>query len=100
MPCAVASAARVAVDGAHSDYRLYALSEREEQILKTLVHGYSNKTIAHMHSVTEATKDPYEGHLAEESLANRSQAAIWPSGTLTFRKNQMERATTLNGHRV
>jgi len=32
---------------------LYALSERKAQIL--LVRGYSNKMIARMHSVTEAT---------------------------------------------
>src|SRR5690242_2726088 len=45
MPCAVGSAAKAVVDGADSDYRLYALSEREEQILQALVHGYSNKMI-------------------------------------------------------
>jgi len=77
MPCAVGSA-EAAVDGAHSDYRLYALSEREEQILKALVGGYSNKMIARIHSVTESTvKVHMKAILRKIRVSNRTQAAIW-----------------------
>jgi DNA-binding NarL/FixJ family response regulator len=85
MPCAVGSAANGAVDGADSDYRRYALSEREEQILKALVHGYSNKMIARMHSVTEATvKAHMKAILRKIRVANRTQAAIWALRNSSF----------------
>ena len=78
MPCAVGLAAKSAVDGTESDYRRYALSEREEQILKALVRGYSNKMIARMHLVTEATvKAHMKAILRKIRVANRTQAAIW-----------------------
>jgi two-component system nitrate/nitrite response regulator NarL len=78
IPCAARSAAKAAVDGADSDYRRYALSEREEQILKALARGYSNKMIARVHSVTEATiKAHMKSILRKIRVANRTQAAIW-----------------------
>jgi two-component system nitrate/nitrite response regulator NarL len=78
MPCASDWKAKGAVDGADSDYRRYALSEREEQILKALVRGYSNKMIARIHSVTEATvKVHMKAILRKIRVANRTQAAIW-----------------------
>jgi two-component system nitrate/nitrite response regulator NarL len=56
----------------------HGLSEREEQILKALVRGYSNKMIARMHSVTEATvKVHMKSILRKIRVANRTQAAIW-----------------------
>jgi two-component system nitrate/nitrite response regulator NarL len=56
----------------------YGLSEREEQILKALVRGYSNKMIARMCSVTEATvKAHMKSILRKVRVANRTQAAIW-----------------------
>lgn len=78
MPFAVGVPANDAVDGAAADYRAYALSGREEQILKALVRGYSNKMIARMHSVTEATvKVHMKAILRKIRVANRTQAAIW-----------------------
>jgi two-component system nitrate/nitrite response regulator NarL len=60
------------VGGAHG------LSEREEQILKALVRGHSNKMIARMYSVTEATvKVHMKSILRKIRVANRTQAAIW-----------------------
>jgi two-component system nitrate/nitrite response regulator NarL len=71
LPCAVASSAR-------GDFRAYALSEREEQILRALVRGYSNKMIARMHSLAEATvKVHMKAILRKIRVANRTQAAIW-----------------------
>ena len=55
---------------------LYALSERKAQIL--LVRGYSNKMIARIHSVSEATvKLHMKAILRKIRVANRTQAAIW-----------------------
>ena len=85
MPCAVGLEAKGAVDGTDVDYRLYALSEREEQILKALVHGYSNKMIARMHSITEATvKAHMKAILRKIRVANRTQAAIWALRNSSF----------------
>ena len=54
------------------------LSEREEQILKALVRGHSNKMIARTYAVTEATvKVHMKSILRKIRVANRTQAAIW-----------------------
>lgn len=54
------------------------LSEREEQILKALVRGHSNKMIARTYSVSEATvKVHMKSILRKIRVANRTQAAIW-----------------------
>jgi len=54
------------------------LSEREEQILKALVRGHSNKVIARTCAVTEATvKVHMKSILRKIRVANRTQAAIW-----------------------
>jgi DNA-binding NarL/FixJ family response regulator len=54
------------------------LSEREEKILKALIHGHSNKVIACMNSITEATvKVKMRSILRKIQVANRTQAAIW-----------------------
>jgi len=56
----------------------HGLSEREEQILKALVRGHSNKVIARMCTVTEATvKVHMKSILRKIRVANRTQAAIW-----------------------
>jgi two-component system nitrate/nitrite response regulator NarL len=106
-PCAVGLEAKRAVGGADGDYRLYALSEREEQILKALVRGYSNKMIARMHSVTEATiKAHMKSILRKIRVANRTQAAIWALRNSSFSKglkdegasNDAQEVRLLNGH--
>jgi two-component system nitrate/nitrite response regulator NarL len=57
---------------------LHGLSEREEQILRALVRGHSNKVIARMCTVTEATvKVHVKSILRKIRVANRTQAAIW-----------------------
>jgi two-component system nitrate/nitrite response regulator NarL len=54
------------------------LSEREEDILKNLVNGSSNKLIARICTVTEATvKVHIKSILRKTRVANRTQAAIW-----------------------
>jgi two-component system nitrate/nitrite response regulator NarL len=56
----------------------HGLSEREAQILKALVRGHSNKVIARMCTVTEATvKVHVKSILRKIRVANRTQAAIW-----------------------
>jgi two-component system, NarL family, nitrate/nitrite response regulator NarL len=65
---------------AHVDPQLRSggLSEREGQILKGLMKGHSNKVIARMCDVTEATiKVHMKSILRKIRVANRTQAAIW-----------------------
>jgi two-component system, NarL family, nitrate/nitrite response regulator NarL len=62
---------------AHSR-RLPKLSEREAQILDSLVKGYANKVIARNCEITEATvKVHMKSILRKIQVANRTQAAIW-----------------------
>jgi two-component system nitrate/nitrite response regulator NarL len=57
---------------------VHGLSEREDQILKALVRGHSNKVIARMCTVTEATvKVHVKSILRKIRVANRTQAAVW-----------------------
>jgi DNA-binding NarL/FixJ family response regulator len=107
MPCAVGLEAKGAVDGASTDYRLYALSDREEQILKALVRGYSNKMIARMHSVTEATIKTHMKRIVRKiRVANRTQAAIWALRNVSFLEklndqgasNVSQEVRLVNGH--
>ena len=56
----------------------HALSMREEQILRGLVKGHSNKVIARTCEVTEATiKVHVKSILRKIRVANRTQAAVW-----------------------
>ena len=56
----------------------HCLSEREDQILKELVQGHSNKVIARSFDLTEATvKVHMKSILRKIRVANRTQAAIW-----------------------
>jgi two-component system nitrate/nitrite response regulator NarL len=56
----------------------HGLSEREEEILKGVVRGYSNKMIARTCGVTDATiKVHMKSILRKIRVANRTQAAIW-----------------------
>lgn len=83
MPCVRSLLANDASDGISRDGMArgsgaHGLSEREEQILKALVRGHSNKMIARMYSVTEATvKVHMKSILRKIRVANRTQAAIW-----------------------
>lgn len=62
---------------AHSR-RLPRLSEREEQILDSLVKGHANKVIARTCEITEATvKVHMKSILRKIQVANRTQAAVW-----------------------
>jgi two-component system nitrate/nitrite response regulator NarL len=55
-----------------------ALSQREEQILRCLVRGESNKQIAIRLNITEATvKVHLKSLLRKIACSNRTQAAIW-----------------------
>lgn len=54
------------------------LSQREEEILKGVVRGHSNKMIARSCGVTDATiKVHMKSILRKIRVANRTQAAIW-----------------------
>jgi two-component system nitrate/nitrite response regulator NarL len=78
VPCSRGLPANGAGDNAAHVRGGHGISEREEQILKALVRGYSNKMIARMHSVTEATvKVHMKSILRKVRVANRTQAAIW-----------------------
>lgn len=100
-PCAVGLMAKDAVDGANADCWSYALSEREEQILKALVSGYSNKMIARMYSVTEATvKVHMKAILRKIRVANRTQAAIWAIRNAYFPKELKDEGAINNTQEV
>jgi two-component system, NarL family, nitrate/nitrite response regulator NarL len=65
-------------DGGSSIRDFHSLSMREEQILKGLMVGHSNKMIARTYNVTEATiKVHMKSILRKIRVANRTQAAIW-----------------------
>jgi len=68
----------LAKDAGDSSAGGHGLSEREEKILKALIHGLSNKLIACMNSITEANvKVKMRSILRKTQVANRTQAAIW-----------------------
>jgi two-component system nitrate/nitrite response regulator NarL len=59
----------------------HGLSQREEEILKSVVRGHSNKMIARTCGVTDATiKVHMKSILRKIRVANRTQAAIWALG--------------------
>jgi two-component system, NarL family, nitrate/nitrite response regulator NarL len=65
-------------DGASSIRNFHSLSKREEQILKGLIVGHSNKMLARTCDVTEATiKVHMKSILKKIRATNRTQAAIW-----------------------
>jgi two-component system, NarL family, nitrate/nitrite response regulator NarL len=67
-----------AFDGSFSIRVRHGLSEREEQILKSVVKGHSNKMIARTLDIAEATvKVHMKSVLRKIRVANRTQAAIW-----------------------
>ena len=67
-----------ASDGSFSNRIRHGLSEREEQILRDLVKGLSNKIIARKLDIAEATvKVHMKSILRKIRVANRTQGAIW-----------------------
>ena len=99
----------VGADDSAARASIHRLSEREEQILKALVRGFSNKMIARMHSVTEATvKVHMKSILRKIRVANRTQAAIWALKTGLFSDGiaeegpstpkAIQKASPVNGH--
>jgi len=57
---------------------VHGLSQREEQILKSVVRGHSNKMIARTCGDTDATiKVHMKSILRKIRVENRTQAAIW-----------------------
>jgi two-component system nitrate/nitrite response regulator NarL len=65
-------------DGYFSIQVRHGLSEREEQILKSVVKGHGNKMIARTLDIAEATvKVHMKSVLRKIRVANRTQAAIW-----------------------
>jgi two-component system nitrate/nitrite response regulator NarL len=57
---------------------VHGLSQREEEILKSVVRGHSNKMIARTCGVADATiKVHMKSILRKIRVANRTQAAIW-----------------------
>ena len=67
-----------AIDRTTSRRIPHDLSEREEEILKSVVKGHSNKMIARTCGVTDATiKVHMKSILRKIRVANRTQAAIW-----------------------
>ena len=67
-----------AFDGSFSIRVRHGLSEREEQVLRDLIKGLPNKTIARKRDIAEATvKVHLKSILRKIRMANRTQAAIW-----------------------
>ena len=67
-----------AIDRTISLRIVHGLSQREEEILKSVVRGHSNKMIARTCGVTDATiKVHMKSILRKIRVANRTQAAIW-----------------------
>jgi two-component system, NarL family, nitrate/nitrite response regulator NarL len=67
-----------AFDGSFSVRVRHGLSEREEQILRDLIKGLSNKIIARKLDIAEATvKVHMKSILRKIRVANRTQGAIW-----------------------
>jgi two-component system, NarL family, nitrate/nitrite response regulator NarL len=65
-------------DGSFSIRVRHGLSEREEQILRDLIKGLSNKIIARKLDIAEATvKVHMKSILRKIRVANRTQGAIW-----------------------
>jgi two-component system nitrate/nitrite response regulator NarL len=94
LPCARGLLANGAGGGAARGAGGHGLSEREEQILKALVRGHSNKMIARMYSVTEATvKVHMKSILRKIRVANRTQAAIWAIKNANFADDMKETNT-------
>jgi two-component system, NarL family, nitrate/nitrite response regulator NarL len=57
---------------------LKALSDREQEVLRSLILGYSNKVIARELRIAEATvKVHLRAVLRKLNLRNRTQAALW-----------------------
>jgi two-component system nitrate/nitrite response regulator NarL len=57
------------------------LTDRERQILRCLLNGYSNKVIARMLEITEGTVKVHLRVLMKKiSAVNRTQAALWARG--------------------
>jgi two-component system nitrate/nitrite response regulator NarL len=66
------------IDRTNSFRIVHGLSKREEQILKSVVRGHSNKIIARTCGVTDATiKVHMKSILRKIRVENRTQAAIW-----------------------
>jgi two-component system nitrate/nitrite response regulator NarL len=75
---AVMEARKGSFDNSFSMRVRHGLSEREEQILRDLVKGHSNKIIARKREMAEATvKVNMKSILRKTRMANRTQAAIW-----------------------
>jgi two-component system nitrate/nitrite response regulator NarL len=77
------SSARLSANNSDIQYanplgNLPKLSEREAQILDSLVKGHANKVIARTRDITEATvKSHMKSILRKIRVANRTQAALW-----------------------
>jgi two-component system, NarL family, nitrate/nitrite response regulator NarL len=80
------------LDGPTRGCGLHGLSQREDQVLKALVQGHSNKVIARMYTVTEATvKVHVKSILRKTRVANRTQAAIWALKNTYFGEDMNEK---------
>jgi len=67
-----------AIDRTASLRIVHGLSQREEEILKSVVRGHSNKMIARTCGVADATiKVHMKSILRKIRVANRTQAAVW-----------------------
>jgi two-component system, NarL family, nitrate/nitrite response regulator NarL len=67
-----------AIDRTNSLRVVHGLSQREDEILKSVVRGHSNKMIARACGVTDSTiKVHMKSILRKIRVANRTQAAVW-----------------------
>jgi two-component system nitrate/nitrite response regulator NarL len=77
-PVVTSEEPRNTFDGSFSIRVRHGLSEREGQMLKSVVKGHGNKMIARTLDIAEATvKVHMKSVLRKIRVANRTQAAIW-----------------------
>jgi two-component system nitrate/nitrite response regulator NarL len=70
-----------AIDRTSSARIIHGLSLREDEILKSVVRGHSNKMIARACGITDSTiKVHMKSILRKIRVVNRTQAAIWALG--------------------
>jgi DNA-binding NarL/FixJ family response regulator len=74
----------------------FQLSHRERQVLTCLAHGQSNKEIARVFNISEATvKVHLKAILRKINMHNRTQAAIW---AIEYGLADADVARRMNGH--
>lgn len=88
MPLSPSIAARLVGSSAQSTPTSMPLTQREEDVLKLIVDGMSNKQIATALGISEKTVKTYCGRMFRRlGVTDRTQAAVWAERHLRRRSN-------------